>query len=51
MSQVTQFGEAEVDTFIKVDRADGNCEHFHVVNGVNVPISATQYEQATKEAS
>lgn len=48
MSQITQFGEAELDSFLRVDRADGSVEFFHVVNGQNVPLSAAQYEQATE---
>lgn len=48
MSQATQFGEAELDSWIRVDRANGDTEFFHVVNGVNVPICAADYTQATE---
>lgn len=48
MSQITQLGEAELDSFVRVDRKDGTREFFHVVNGLNIPISAAQYEQATE---
>lgn len=47
MSQITQIGEAELDAFMRVDRADGSHEYFHVVNGMNVPMTREQYEQAT----
>lgn len=48
MSQWTGFGEAELDSYIRVERKNGTSEFFHVVNGQNVPISAAQYEQATE---
>lgn len=48
MSQSTQLGEAELDAFVRVDRKDGTTEFFHLVNGVNVPMSREQYEQATE---
>lgn len=49
MSQVTQFGEAEVDAYIRVDRRNGATEHIHVVNGTNQPITAAEYAAATQE--
>lgn len=49
MTQPTQFGEAELDSYIRVERKDGTTEFFHVVNGENVPISAAQYVKAMEE--
>lgn len=48
MSQSTQLGEAELDAYVRVDRADGTTEFFHVVNGLNLPMTRAQYEQATE---
>lgn len=48
MSQITQLGEAELDSYIKIARADGTTEYYRVLNGANTPLSAAQYEQATE---
>jgi hypothetical protein len=46
MTQPWAYGEAELDSYIKVDRANGTVEHYHVVNGANVPITAAEYAAA-----
>lgn len=50
MSQITQLGEAELDAYAKVQRRAGGVEYFHLVDGVNVPITAAEYAAATGEA-
>lgn len=49
MSQITQHGEAELDSWIKVQRVSGVVEHFHVVDGENIPMTAEAYADAMKE--
>lgn len=49
MSQTTQHGKAEIDTWIKVDRANGAVEYYHVVNEENVTITAAEYAAAHEE--
>lgn len=47
MTQVTAFGEAELECFGKVDRASGQTEFFRVVDGENVEISQLAYMENT----
>lgn len=49
MTQPSQFGDAELDAYARVDRADGSTEYFHIVDGTNVPITAVAYATATQE--
>lgn len=49
MTQTTQMGEAELDSYIRVGRRNGDVEYFHVVNQMNVPITADAYAAATQE--
>lgn len=49
MTQVTEFGEAEVDAYIRVDRKDGRVEFYHIVDEQNIPITAEEYAAAHQE--
>lgn len=49
MSQDTTFGEAVLDVYAKVDRADGSVEYYRVLDGENVPITAAEYAAANEE--
>lgn len=47
MSQPTAFGEAELETFLRVDRKDGSTEFYRVADGVTTPISRDEYDKGT----
>lgn len=49
MTQPWAYGEAEIDSYIRVDRTNGTREFFHITNGENVPITAAEYAAATQE--
>jgi hypothetical protein len=45
MAQSTTFGDAEVDTLLKVKKADGSMKYFQVVKNQNVEISEEEYKE------
>lgn len=46
--QQTAFGEAELDTYLRVDRADGSVEFYHLIDGANLPITEAEYMEANR---
>ena len=45
MTQDTAFGEAELTTYMKVERKNGQVAYFKVVNGLNTEISEKEYKE------
>ena len=44
MSQPTALGDAEVDSLLKVEKADGSTKYFRVVNDQNIEIDEEEYK-------
>lgn len=49
MSQITQIGEADLETFIKVEKKDGRVLYFRVVDEQNIEITEQEYLDNNKE--
>lgn len=49
MTQLTNIGEAEIEAYMRVARADGTVEFYRIVDGENVSISEAEYATANKE--
>lgn len=46
MTQLTSLGEAELVTYIKVEKADGTVRYLRVQGETTAEITAAEYEEA-----
>lgn len=49
MTQGTAFGEASLDAYLKVEKANGTTRYIQVVDGQNIEITEAAYLAAHKE--
>lgn len=45
MSQQTALGDAEVDSLLKVKKADGSMKYFRIVDNQNIEITEEEYKR------